>query len=303
MSNTLTDYDKILKELQIIETIFHSQMNPDFHLGSGMGLPRYCNEIFIISDVQLLKISDYKREYTSRIEQSKNLSLIINELKTIYKKSIELYNYFVTNLYHHPDKKELFVGEDAGQQIINSTGYYYFMNYRASFGFFEIEQDSEFMNRINSKFFKNGFRYHYKNENLVNFCVQLLEFIKLSEVLVEEVNKVETKPEPKKTKIQKTLFEFIHNVNDKDLFLADLKRTFPTEIGKSIKAIIDILTKEQIIIYGTKEFKQLYTVIKVFFNRDIGTYNGIQNVKTVDKDTTEIVYKKLNFLIIKHKTI
>ncbi len=300
MSNDLPNYDKIIKELQIIETIFHSQMNPDFHLGSGIGFPRYCNEIFIVSDVALLKINDYKREYTSRLEQpNNNTSLVINELKAIYNKSVELYNFYVHNLYYHPDKKAFFVGNDGGQQIIDSTGYYYFMNYTVRFGFFGVEQDSEFMNNIHSTYFKNSFRYNCKNETLINFCVQLLEFIKLSEVLVEEVNKVETK----KTKIQKTLFEFIHNVNDKDLFLADLKRTFPTEIGKSMKAIIDILTKEQIIIYGTKEFKQLYTVIKMFFNRDIGTYNGIQNIKTVDKDTTEIVYKKLNFLIIKHKTI
>ncbi len=207
MSNDLPNYDKIIKELQIIKTIFHSQMNPDFHLGSGMGLPRYCNEIFIISDIEILKISDYKREYTSRIEQSNNISLAINELKTIYKKSIELYNYFTTNLYHHPDKKEFFVGEDAGQQIINSTGYYYFMNYKASFGFFEIEQDSEFMNSINSKFFKNGFRYHYKNENLVLFCVKLIEFINLSEVLIENKTTPTNPNENKKPETEKMYFK------------------------------------------------------------------------------------------------
>ncbi|MDI5897908.1 hypothetical protein [Flavobacterium yafengii] len=72
---TLTNFDKILKELKIIETIFHSQMNPDLHLGSGIGLPRYCNKIFIVSDIELLKISDYKREYTSRLEQSNNTLL------------------------------------------------------------------------------------------------------------------------------------------------------------------------------------------------------------------------------------
>ncbi|HRA72352.1 MAG TPA: hypothetical protein PLB11_05965, partial [Flavobacterium sp.] len=104
MSNDLPNYDKIIKELQIIETIFHSQMNPDFHLGSGIGFPRYCNEIFIVSDVALLKINDYKREYTSRLEQpNNNTSLVINELKAIYNKSVELYNFYVHNLYYHPD--------------------------------------------------------------------------------------------------------------------------------------------------------------------------------------------------------
>lgn len=179
---TITYYDKILKELKIIEIIFHSQMNPDLHLGSGMGLSRYCNKIFIISDVELLKISDYKREYTSRLEQSNNTSLVINELKNIYHQSVELYNFFVNNLLNHPNKKDFFVGEDAEHQITNSTGYYHFINYKVSFCFFEVEQSSEIMSNINSKFFKNGFRYKCKNENLINFCTQLLDFIKLSDV-------------------------------------------------------------------------------------------------------------------------
>ena len=41
IKRTLTHYDIILKELQIIETIFHSQMNPELHLGSGKGLLTY----------------------------------------------------------------------------------------------------------------------------------------------------------------------------------------------------------------------------------------------------------------------
>jgi hypothetical protein len=185
IKSTLTHYDKILKELQIIETIFYSQINPELHLGSGMGLPRYCNDIFIISDIELLKISDYKREYTSRLEQSNNTSLVVNELKIIHNKSVELYNYFIHNLHNHPNKKEFYVGKDAKQHIISSTGYYYFINYRVSFRFFEVEQDSEIMNTINSEFFKNGFKYNCKNETLVNFCEQLLDFINLSDILVE----------------------------------------------------------------------------------------------------------------------
>jgi hypothetical protein len=77
---------------------------------------------------------------------------------------------------------------------------------------------------------------------------------------------------------------------------------FPTEIGKSIKAVIDILTKEKILIYGTKEFKLLFEELEKYFNRDIGSYNSVQNVKTVDAETTDIILKKLNPLIIKYKT-
>jgi hypothetical protein len=106
--------------------------------------------------------------------------------------------------------------------------------------------------------------------------------------------------EPKKP--TKTILDFIHNVNDKNSFLNDLKIHFPTEQGKSIKAIIDLLDKEGIIIYGTKEFKPLLTEIQLFFNRNLGTYQSVQNVKIVDSETIGIVYRKLKPLIIQHKT-
>lgn len=105
----------------------------------------------------------------------------------------------------------------------------------------------------------------------------------------------------KPKKLKKVLFQFIHNIENKEEFIKELKETFPTEIGKSIKAIIDILTDEKILVYGTKEFKTLYDEIKLSFNRDIGSYNSIQNVKIVDKETTETIYKKLNSLTVRHK--
>lgn len=182
----ITHYDKISKELKIINTIFNSQMNPELHLGSGIGQARFCNEIYIMSDNKLLQIGNYKKEYTSRLEKSKNTSLVINELKNIYNTCVGLYNYYLNNLYNHPDKKDFFVGPNAQQQIINSTGHYNFINYEIRFHFFEVEHNSEAMNTINSNLFKNCFRYKCKNETLVNFCVQLIEFIKLSEILNEE---------------------------------------------------------------------------------------------------------------------
>lgn len=106
----------------------------------------------------------------------------------------------------------------------------------------------------------------------------------------------------KAKKLKKVLLQFIHNIKNKEEFIQELKETFPTEIGKSIKAIIDILRDEKILVYGTKEFKNLYEEIKLNFNREIGTYNSIQNVKIVDEETTDTVRKKLTTLIIKYKT-
>lgn len=124
---------------------------------------------------------------------------------------------------------------------------------------------------------------------------EMENFERNSKVIIKTENTELKKP-------TKTILDFIHNVNDKNSFLNDLKTNFPTEQGKSIKAIIDLLNKEGIIIYGTKEFKPLLIQIQMFFNRDLGTYQSVQNVKKVDNETTEIVYKKLNPLIIRHKT-
>ncbi|WPO80429.1 hypothetical protein [Flavobacterium sp. KACC 22761] len=177
----ITNYDKILKELKVIEIIFKSQMDPTIHLGSGIGLARFCNEIFIFSDIELFNIGSYKVEYTSRLENSKNKLLVRNELANIYNISVELYNYYIENLSNHPNRTEIFRGKDTERQIIDSTGYYNFINFRASFCFFGVEKKD-----IGSAFLQNNFSYRYKNEMLLNFCVQILEFIKLSGVLFDE---------------------------------------------------------------------------------------------------------------------
>jgi hypothetical protein len=251
MRGGLTNYDKILKELQIIETIFHSQMNPDMFLGGGMELPRYCNEIFIVSDVELFIVSEYKREYTSRLEQSINTSLVFNELKTIYTKSTELCIYYVTNLHNHPDKREFFVGADAEQQIIESRGSYNFLNYRVSFGFFGVGHGSQYMNIINSTLFKDSFRYRCKNITLANFCEQLLKFIDLSEVLIDnrlipknqnEIIKQESEtnnPFPliftgNDDKAYNVFMDFKKNVTD---YYRDYSFIFQKMIGKAEKLI------------------------------------------------------------------
>jgi hypothetical protein len=109
--------------------------------------------------------------------------------------------------------------------------------------------------------------------------------------------------ETSKPKLKKSLIEFINNIEDKEAFLLELKIMFPTEQGKSIKAIVLKLVEVQILIYGTKEFLQFYNELKTYFNRDIGTYQSINDVKTVDKETIDTIYKKLNPLITKYKAI
>jgi hypothetical protein len=137
----------------------------------------------------------------------------------------------------------------------------------------------------------------------INEILELYEQYKnLLKDIENKINKPQ-QPETIKPKIlKKTLLEFIHNVEKKEAFIQDLKITFPTEIGKSIKAIIDFLNEEQILIYGTKEFKQLFEELQNYFSRSIGSYNSVQNVKEIDKETNNTISKKLNPLIIKYKS-
>ncbi len=136
-----------------------------------------------------------------------------------------------------------------------------------------------------------------KSLNYFNISSRLLEIKDLFATYLEQPK------QPKSFKPKKTLVEFINNINDKEAFLQDLKITFPTEIGKSIKAIIDLLKKDKYLIHNDREFSDVVNAIKLFFNRDIGSIQSIRDAKnTDDKIFKEPIELKLNPLIIKHKT-
>ncbi|UPQ80736.1 hypothetical protein M0M57_07825 [Flavobacterium azooxidireducens] len=129
-----------------------------------------------------------------------------------------------------------------------------------------------------------------------NFQLIKTSLIDIPKNIIPQPNEI-SKPK----KLKKTLLEFFHNIENKEKFIQELKNLFPTEQGKSIKAIVLKLVEVQILIYGTKEFFQFYNELKTYFNRDIGTYQSINDVKTVDNETAQTVYKKLNPLIAKYK--
>lgn len=197
----------------------------------------------------------------------------------------------------------------------------------------ELESDLVKLNAITSKFKKsvlNDLEITLNTVMEIDFDRHLFEYLNITNKLEIDLKiegkkisdflglfykrmlHIKSNPKPqqtethkpiKKVKPKKTLLEFIHNITDKEAFLLELKNLFPTEQGKSIKAIILKLVDVEILIYGTKEFKPLFEELQKYFNRDIGTYQSINDVKTVDKETTETINKKLNPLIIKHKCI
>lgn len=102
----------------------------------------------------------------------------------------------------------------------------------------------------------------------------------------------------------KSFLDFLVSLKNKEEFAEELRNTFKTEKGKSIKIIISILVKEGILIIGSREFKMFFLALKEMFNRDIGTYQSIKDVKFDDihKETIEPIIKNLNPLIDKYKT-
>jgi len=147
----------------------------------------------------------------------------------------------------------------------------------------------------------------------INFLNKLLPQIILRHSLLNELrvkiekqyfDKIELIEAPQqKDKSKKTLFQFIHNIEDKEAFLLELKKTFPTEIGKDIRVIIDTLIKENILIIGAREYKHFVEVLSEYFGRNIGKYQGIQNKMKITNEISDPINKKLNPLIVKYKTI
>jgi hypothetical protein len=112
----------------------------------------------------------------------------------------------------------------------------------------------------------------------------------------------ETLKGSKKIKLKKTVFDYFNNVKDKTLFLNELKETFPDEIGKSIRVIIDYLKVEEILIIPPKHYKNFVDVLGAYFERHIGEYSGIQNKINIDELTKQPIESKLKPLISTHKT-
>jgi hypothetical protein len=115
------------------------------------------------------------------------------------------------------------------------------------------------------------------------------------EMIIKKVDKVKD--------VKKKLNDFFINMDEskKEDFYSELGKMFPNEIGKPIKAIINILKKEEIILIPDRQFKQFYDSLGIEFNRYIGTYTSINDVINIDSTYLESLEKKLKPLILKYK--
>lgn len=100
---------------------------------------------------------------------------------------------------------------------------------------------------------------------------------------------------------KKQLNDFIFNVIDKEGFIEDLKVLLPTEKGKKIKSVINLLIENEVLIILDREFKIFYNLLKNEFNRNIGSYPSINDVKFIDHVYLSQIEKIIKPLIIKYK--
>ena len=98
-----------------------------------------------------------------------------------------------------------------------------------------------------------------------------------------------------------TLYDFISNVNSKEVFADDLKKTFNIEKGKNIRIMIDLLNNESIVRITDGNLSSFHKALKKYFDTDIGSYESFRKAKEYDSISIEKIKEKLNPLITIHK--
>jgi hypothetical protein len=186
-------------------------------------------------------------------------------------------------------------------------------NYFQTFFFSDMDKTLKelfnFFNESNLNEFEN-FETKTIKVNNIKDALQILKNDKKNKFeIILDNHSTENEKQPQRTEIKKTkktknLNDYILNIKNKQIFIEDLKKMFPTEKGKPLKAIIRILEKNEILLIPDRQFKSFYESLNLAFKRDIGTYPSINDVKDEQFDTMYLdkFEKKLNPLIIKHKT-
>jgi hypothetical protein len=141
--------------------------------------------------------------------------------------------------------------------------------------------------------------------NDIQYIKNILNEINLNK-LNSEIITDEKSQENKLTKPEKTIFDYISNVNNKESFAIELKNTFNIESGIDFKIMIELLKEEKIFTYTY--FAPFFRSIAIYFNREIGTQNGLNDLykhsEAEKKHYAEkiiVIQNKLNPLITKHK--
>jgi len=183
--------DRILRELNIIEALFHAQhhicdnsvMFPyilDSDGNSGIN-GRYINWFDIISNVELLNLHLYKKVFTDRYENTNNHALLHSQLTEIRGKAIivrDYYNEYLTDqnliVKEYFEKKALSSFEESADLTEAHSAVITVNNY-------QIGEIYLGCSKSNFKRAKNipDYSFSYMGENMLfaRFCQNLIDFI------------------------------------------------------------------------------------------------------------------------------
>jgi hypothetical protein len=107
---------------------------------------------------------------------------------------------------------------------------------------------------------------------------------------------------------EKDFVDFIDNVNDKIAFAQELKEAFNIEIGNDFRIMVELLKDNKIIKIGNRKFRLFHKLATVYFDRDIGSYSGVndkykhtESDKKIHSKMIKIINEKLQPLIDKYK--
>ncbi|MEJ6980741.1 hypothetical protein WG906_09795 [Pedobacter sp. P351] len=198
-----TAIDKVLRELQIIETIFKSQfssngIDPNITLvnekGDMLMTGRFINQIHLFSDQELFNIQEFKGVITERFETVQNPVLLKNQLIEVYNKAVYVRDLFNENLTGNSDvfkrfKFDIDSRKKAELELHPSKKFSWIEYYSAAvtvynnflgviyFGLDRIIRGKEL-----------EFRYLFDNYTLASICQTLIEFIDKFEIISNTPN-------------------------------------------------------------------------------------------------------------------
>jgi len=209
--NRITAPDRILRELNIIETIFKSQylkydetdpfpylLNKDGRSGID---GRYIISIYFLSDVELFNLQQYKKEFTNRFEGTSNISLVKNQLLEIKEKATEVRDYYNTNLTKSNKIVDDFIAKsksldtlDQFQERLDFLESHRSVATVSNYHIMEIYLGTD----LGSKHaFWNRDRYTYTylsdNSQLASICQRLIDFVNKFDLEYEKANRSITK--------------------------------------------------------------------------------------------------------------
>lgn len=141
--------------------------------------------------------------------------------------------------------------------------------------------------------FKEYDPYPYSNEQK-NYDEIIAE-------IQDSILKTEKKNSNKEEKTEELeLHKFIYNIKNKGEFLIDLKTTFKTERGVEIRALIESLKAQEIIVIGPRKFSKFIKLLGYYLGRDIGTYQSINDANKYSHSGSAVNIK-IKPIISKHK--